>query len=247
MTRNTIMEVKTAELNLFLQGGFFDNSASTATIHAHGHTEIHLAVQGSLCFIVENKEYLLTAGDILAVPQNTYHYCKWKEVGARTVPFQVDKELRETARSHVSPLLTLEFEKAIREARESQNYALVIKYIDLLCSGFFRTEKLPAAVSTDAALIIGEFFSNRYPQQIALTDLAEELSLSEKQTERLVKKYTGNTFLQELTKRRIHAASHLIRSTEMTLGQIAERVGFKSYSGFWKAYKRQGLKEENRG
>ena len=243
MNQHGILEVKTENLHLFLQAGFFDGSRSTTAMHSHGYTEFHLVLQGEADFLVGEEEYTLMPGDVLAIPQNIYHSCIRRNEETRTIAFQIKRPLEYVRQIRVSPVIIGEFGNQIKFARQSGVYALVVKYIEILCSGFWDGEKLPATMSKDYGLLINEFFSNQYYQQASLQDLAKEMSLSEKQTERLVKKHTGNTFLQELTKRRIQAANHLIRSTELTMGEIAERVGFKSYSGFWKAYKKQGAQD----
>ena len=50
-------------------------------------------------------------------------------------------------------------------------------------------------------------------------------------------KYTGRHFRGELTYRRIEAAKYLLATEKIKLREVAERVGYKSYSGFFKAYK----------
>ncbi len=61
--------------------------------------------------------------------------------------------------------------------------------------------------------------------------------LSHKQTEREVKRITGNTFVGEMSKRKIEAAIMLSQSTNLSLTEISNLVGYTSYCGFYKAYK----------
>ena len=61
--------------------------------------------------------------------------------------------------------------------------------------------------------------------------------LSHKQTEREVKRFTGNTFVREMSKRKIEAAVILSQTTNLSLTEISELVGYTSYCGFYKAYK----------
>lgn len=80
---------------------------------------------------------------------------------------------------------------------------------------------------------------------MGLSDLAARLYLSEKQTERLVLKHTGQTFKQKLSDTRVAMANVLIRETEMPLHKVAEYVGYSSYSGFWKALQKTQTKSLN--
>lgn len=244
MPQNPILEVKTKDLHLFLQDGFFDGSASTPSIHSHAYTEIHMVIRGRIRLYAGETVYTLSAGDILAIPGKTYHYCEHRDPGTYTNAFQITKEIPAVKTARIPEHLGEAFLKEIQRAKDTNRFDAVAMYISLFCRDFFEGKAVAAIKSADASLIINEFFSNRYSQPVSVQSLAQELNLSEKQTARMVKKYTGNTFLQELTRRRIHAANYLIRSTDMTMGEIAESVGFRSYSGFWKAYKKQTLKME---
>ena len=81
------------------------------------------------------------------------------------------------------------------------------------------------------------FFSRRYAEPVTVADLAEVLMLSEKQTEREVRRRTGLPFRRTLLHFRMSAADSLLSSTACSKNEIAERVGYRSYSGFWKAYR----------
>ena len=91
---------------------------------------------------------------------------------------------------------------------------------------------------TDCEFLIREFFSTYYNENVSLSDLAAILHLSERQTERRVFAYTGNSFRKELVETRMNAAKHLMETTDMPLTAIAKHVGYSSYTGFWKARQR---------
>lgn len=61
--------------------------------------------------------------------------------------------------------------------------------------------------------------------------------LSCKQTEREVKRITGNTFAGEMARRKIGAAIILLQTTNLPLTEISELVGYSSYSGFTRLIK----------
>ena len=108
----------------------------------------------------------------------------------------------------------------------------------MIFNTLFTEEPVAVDKIEDYAFIIEEFLKVNYARDVKLSDLAAELNLSETHTERLVKKYTGNTFRQELAEIRIKMAQMLLSSTDMTMAEISEYVGYNSYSGFYKAYKK---------
>ena len=50
--------------------------------------------------------------------------------------------------------------------------------------------------------------------------------------------FVRKNFSEELTARRMLAADHLIKDGRLSLAEVAETVGYQTYSGFWKAYKK---------
>ena len=132
-----------------------------------------------------------------------------------------------------------EFFNGINHSRDSGDYSRVIPYMSFFCSYFFKgDEAIVASNVTDYAFLINEFFSLKCIYDIKLSDLAETLCVSEKQAHRLVIKHTGKNFSEELTSRRMIAADHLIKTGRLSLSEVAETVGYQTYSGFWKAYKK---------
>ena len=71
-----------------------------------------------------------------------------------------------------------------------------------------------------------------------MCDLAKILSLSDRQTERLVIKYMGKPFRGVLSDIRTEMAKRLMETTVMSMSEISRMVGYKSYAGFWKAMKK---------
>lgn len=85
---------------------------------------------------------------------------------------------------------------------------------------------------------IHTFFVRNYNRDITLGELSAILKLSEKQTGRLVKKMFGTDFQSYLTEIRLKNAKRLLKETNDEIQSIAERVGYKSYNGFYLAFKK---------
>lgn len=86
-------------------------------------------------------------------------------------------------------------------------------------------------------LMIEEYFNEYYMENISLKDLSEHLYLSEKQTDKMIKKAFGEGFRQHLCKIRLLIAQKLLTDTDMEIRGIAENVGYQSYNGFYLAFK----------
>ena len=85
-------------------------------------------------------------------------------------------------------------------------------------------------------MIIEDYINCNYNTDASLKDLAQILYLSEKQTERVFKKEIGMSFKDFISKIRFEAAMHYITSTDLSTTEIAAKVGYKSYNGFYKMF-----------
>lgn len=81
-------------------------------------------------------------------------------------------------------------------------------------------------------------FSN-YMNDPSLSELAKVVRLSEKQMGRIIKKHYGVDFRTHILNVRLHNAKRLIKESDMSLDDISAAVGFKTYSGFYLAFKKK--------
>ena len=84
-----------------------------------------------------------------------------------------------------------------------------------------------ASGDSSLSLIVEEAFLYEY-RTITLERLARRIHLSPRQTERLIRQYYNSTFLKKRTEARIGAASVLLKTTELPVGEIAEMTGYSS-------------------
>jgi AraC-like DNA-binding protein len=80
-------------------------------------------------------------------------------------------------------------------------------------------------------LMIEEAFLYDY-KTISLTELSNRLSVSTRQTERLLMKYYGMTFSEKRTEARMSAALSLLENTDFTTSYISEMLGYSSVEYF---------------
>lgn len=73
---------------------------------------------------------------------------------------------------------------------------------------------------------------------ISIDMLSERLYLSSSQTARIVKEKTGKTFKQIILSLRMENATRLLRTTDISVNDIASMVGYVSNHGFYVAFKK---------
>ena len=241
MNKELTVTIGETPLNVFLQNGFHPSTAPTLTPHKHFYSEMHLFVGGSAQFRVEKKNFFLSENSVILVPAGRFHCCVYKETCAKHIAFQVTFSAKHVEIFHTEHAFALAFLKEIEQIENTSDYSSVAAYIAFFCSFLCKTNPVKAKQIKDPTFLISEFFSKRYHTDIQLKDLADELCMSVRQTERTVMQVTGRSFRDALVFARMEAAKHLLKTTNMTLSEIAQRVGYQSYAGFWKAAKKYNI------
>lgn len=242
---NGIINIKLAneECRCFLTCGTSSQSTVFSLYHKHNYAEIHIISKGEMQFYIDKQVICAKSGSAVLIPPCAYHYVKTVSESVSHSAFQI--ECSAFAPAHkVFPLQIIDgFFLELKSSLETENFARLSPYISLICTSLFDNKSENTAQNRDYAFIINEFFSSRYSENITVEELARELCLSEKQTQRLVTKHTGKTFGQNLLDQRMKIADYLIENTDMMLNEVARYVGYSSYAGFFKARKKRSEKE----
>ncbi len=85
---------------------------------------------------------------------------------------------------------------------------------------------------------IENYISKCYANENPIEELMLQLHLSKRQTDRVVCQLMGESLAQLIAKQRILEAKKYLQTTSMTLEEISERVGYRSYSGFYNAVRK---------
>jgi len=93
--------------------------------------------------------------------------------------------------------------------------------------------------------VITDLMRYRY-KTLTLPELADILKMSKRQLQRHIKEYLGMTFKKKLVSVRIMNAKRLIQTTNLSIAEISEEVGFKNTLYFIRVYKeREGMTPNN--
>ncbi|MBQ4116557.1 MAG: AraC family transcriptional regulator [Clostridia bacterium] len=230
------IRIGNAEKKCILGNGFYSSAMPTHNLHKHNYAEIHIIAGGNACFKYENDTVSLSEGDIFIVPENKLHAFESYDENILHTAFLIESNCEKMLIKRQPKELLSFFFNEIVECEKTRNYAKISAYISLICCDFFPESSLEAQKITDHAFIINNFFSMNYTKDSNLSDLAAELHFSKKQTERLVLNHTGTTFKKAMIAYRMSMAKHLADTTDLSFADIAKRVGYNSYNGFWKAY-----------
>ena len=222
----------------FFQGGFYNPFVYSPYLHKHNYAEIHLVAGGSAEYVAGDKSLFVNDGQMIVIPRNILHCCVKKDESTKINSFQINYNAKAICIFEIGGDLIADFIEEIGKSAKSEDYTKVSFYIALFCSDFIETEKLSGRKTRDDAFLIYEFMWSNYAMDVHLCDLAKVLSLSDRQTERLVIKHMGKPFRGAISNIRMEMAKKLMETTDMPMSEIAKSVGYKSYAGFWKAMKK---------
>lgn len=80
------------------------------------------------------------------------------------------------------------------------------------------------------------WFDDNFSKPITEDILAQDISLSKRQLSRVLTDIYGMSFSEKLTEVRLHRAAQLLEATKLNINEVALSVGYKSYSGFHRAF-----------
>ena len=231
----------------FLQDGFYVSPKTDTSLHKHNYAEVHILGEGKAEFLIDNQSVTVTGPAILTIPALSMHCCTYQDEALLHTAFQTDCQAGDLRIYPVEDGMVRSFFHEIQQCQLTGNYSAIALYIPLFCN-FYHKEHHTVTEIKDYNFLISEFFILNYDKDVYLSDLAEQLHISERHAERLVLQYTGRSFREELVAVRMRIANQLMQAENASLEQIAKYVGYRSYSGFWKAMKRyeaEQIQEEN--
>jgi len=84
-----------------------------------------------------------------------------------------------------------------------------------------------------------DFIDQHYMYQISLNDVAEMFNISKEHMSRTFKKHTGEGVTQYILRKKMEGAVDLIRSTDYSMKEIGELMGFENIPYFYKMFKKK--------
>lgn len=82
-----------------------------------------------------------------------------------------------------------------------------------------------------------EYVNNNYEKCLGLGDCAKQLHISSNYISRMFKKYTLVSFITYLNNLKIKKALELLRDTDLSIKEIAQKVGYNNLNYFYKNFK----------
>ena len=223
------------DFSAFLEDGFYVNTKAS-NHHNHNYTEVHI-LTGECTMTASGESFSLSGTSMIAIPPGVYHATLASSESVKHTAFQISRDIDRVKLFSVNEALASELFDRISAISPTDDHADIPLYLAFFSGMLFSDGGAVPRPVADTDFLIHEFISLNYHRDARLCELAELLHLSERQAERLVLARYGIPFRKALAGARIDVAKQLIENSDMTLAEIAVSVGYRSYAGFWKAFK----------
>lgn len=229
-------------------GAVFDRISS---IHHHAEYEIFFVQNGAMELVTE-KENRRFADSVVILPPFLGHYTVTSAERLFVIYLNIDRADGENGKSLVEKLasgvLSLDvndeekfyLEKLSSTTSPSDSYHILsLLFSELI----FRIEPLALKNGSEKkkvgkyAFALEEFIEKHYSEKIRLSDVAKALYLCERQVTRVIKKEYGCSFSEYVNRKRMSVAMMMLRHTDMTISEIARKVGFENDNYFYRLFK----------
>lgn len=238
-------------------------------LHSHNYYEIvYVLTNSGIQYLAGTKRYALKRGDIIIVPPGVGHKplfpselaepyrrivlwvsTEFIEIADRILPgctpkFSEQIFLLRTAGTTYEHIGTL-FRKGLKEAQEKKDYWQISLYgntMQLLveCMRAFGEPVDQSSKSEKPELLddVVSYIESHLAEKITLGDTAQRFFVSESTIGQTFQKKMHVSFYHYVTQRRLIAAKSMMIN-EPNLDTLSIKVGFRDYSTFFRAFKKE--------
>ncbi len=223
--------------------------------HKPGSYEIIFIDYGELAFEIDKKAILLSPGECIIIPGGTPHSFHEKEempfyflniMFSGKIPPSILKSKISVRRNGCDLMKKLMW-TSVQEKQYSHELlacCLTEFLIDLIWQKdnktpekLLETTTLQSYQSEIVNRAIG-IISNEYHQTLDMQKMSMAIGISASHLRKLLREETGKNFSTLLREQRIAVAKHLLGNSNLSLEEIANSIGYRSLSCFFKVFKR---------
>ena len=255
----------------FIQGALIaidDGAINEEKIyHNHYYNEFIIVEEGEANLETEEGIRKMRPHQVALIPKNMLHLIRWipgskylsigftyKEIAMKNKLFnsfskfdrQFSRGLIITEKEEIFTKLTSDMKRYIREPY-TFSFLMVQSLIQQFILQFYEKTAEDENVGNSTPFVADFNFIinqriNNIQDKTKLSDIANELFISERHLSRIIKKQYGVSFMERKQQLKIESAKQLLRSSDLSIEKIADRVAFYDTGTFIKQFtKRVGI------
>lgn len=234
-------------------------------LYSHSFYVLIFVTRGSMKLTVENDEYTLSSGSGMIVSPHIKHMTTFKsnETEANCISFgyikntlddsndlfgKLDSFLSVRNYPIIGKAIIFELmQKCFNSVLSGNKYVISSAFHELLTGllidgGIIKTDEGIDEILPDSNISrlhkINTLANVYYDKNITIEDIAKMLFLSTRQANRIIQIHYGCSWRELVVQKRMLVAIDLLKTTEMTISEIAEYIGYESERGFYSAFKK---------
>ncbi len=255
--------------NLFIEHVTRPNTYAMQRGHAHGAYEVYFQSDGDRYFFIHDRTIHLERGDLLIIPPYMIHRSLNGDEGyyerilvelhpdffSGLITTHLRDQLLQTldakfqiyrlSNKSILSLNNIFHDYVINEKKGEDDLPTLIFLLELL--RFIKELKgnrsNQVSIESDPLsrrmISVVQYINNRYTQDIGLDQVAEAFFISPEHLSRSFKQSTGFTFNEYLTNLRMLEAEKLLKSTRLSIAQIASSIGYQSHTHFGRVFRQK--------
>ncbi len=244
--------------------GYSRSAVDMPEMHAHSLHELYFLLSGKRRYFVGHKIFDVSPGNLVIIPQAVLHRTTSvnKQGYERYVIYFQESYIEELIQSVGqdkfiafldSGCISFSEENALIFKQKLEQLIDETKKQDILTPAIEKnlleqiilyalrhgTKKdLEQKEGADKIQLAARYISEHYAEEITLSDVAAMAFMEETYFSKKFKQLTGFGFKEYLISTRVKAAENLLKTTNMSVGEIADKCGFSSSNYFGSVFKR---------
>lgn len=241
-----------------------DQPENMPSMHVHGHHELYFLASGQRRYFIGHTIYDVMPGNLVIIPAGRLHrtttpagkgYVRYllSFAGADvcTLAEAVGQArfaaLLESGCVQLPPEAVRQVQRDLEqiegEVMQPTYYSQALLghlLQDILLTALrFGKRKAPfSGESADKIQEVARYISENFAQELTLDDVARMACIERTYFSKRFKKLTGVGFYEYLTQTRLREAERLLRQTQLSIGEVAERCGFSGSNYFADVFRR---------
>lgn len=235
--------------------------------HVHDHTELSIILSGQAHYLINDKPYTLTAGQLIIFSPGMPHsvilppQCHYRDLHIGMTHFPKELETSSSAFKDGFTLINYQEEKKkihglCKELKNETTYgkpnsklmihSLVMQLFVLIsrlvtCDTNFQTEHDSNMGYPDKRKVvefITSYINENYMHEISLEMFAKDIYLSQVYISKIFKEETGHSPIHYLIKKRLAVAKQLLETHDLPIKTVSSKVGYEDAYHFSKLFKK---------
>jgi AraC-like DNA-binding protein len=265
---STIFEFKSTEINkinvklLYISKSKYENDWHS-TMHTHSFTELFYVVHGSGSFEIEHSEFTVKENDLVIVNPHMAHTESSKNsnpleyivIGLDGISLMLDGDADDSEKinsysihnySKYKHEILYYMNNLLYEVQQKEEYyeAICQNLLESLILNVKRRTKSNLVLSSSKNInkecaLIKNYIDVHYASDLTLNYLASITHMNKYYLIHVFKKFMGTSPIDYLIEKRISVSKFLLETTEYSMEQISELVGFTSQSYFNQIFKKR--------